>query len=437
MAYALAPLLTEKDEAQSSEGGLDPLGLYPLADAVAVRLVPGVRERQLHPRFLTAIAVSLAICSESDDEVLAADDVSEAWLVFEWYLVEGLVRTCQAEETVGLPGSQKARKAVSEHVPLSAKRYLKSPAAFGFHAVYRPLARALGIEESGRLGETGYELVSAWAKEQGLEGFIGTLPGPGQACRRQLIDAVRAGLEKASTARSGSWSGWQFFREHLALYDIGPREARVISNALLDDGAGCRREVMEFLVSPEGKQFWAEERSEAKFHEALSRRASDGLRALLDAIERYETFPRLVQDAFDDCLCEMTRRPGKVPPEELSHLDSVKLAALRVPEVSGGVMECLEAFGESFRFSESFSRLCERTNTREWLAQLVEHHLKTQRLKAPDGKNPWFERYDDGSLILRPLYRRDEPGTHDGSYVHAYRTGSLWSFAEDLQLVSP
>jgi hypothetical protein len=37
----LAPLLTEKDYADSSEGGIDPLGTEPLADALAVRLAPG------------------------------------------------------------------------------------------------------------------------------------------------------------------------------------------------------------------------------------------------------------------------------------------------------------------------------------------------------------------------------------------------------------
>jgi nucleotidyltransferase/DNA polymerase involved in DNA repair len=45
-SYALAPLLSEKDETESNEGGIDPLGTEPLADALAVRLVPGVRERQ-------------------------------------------------------------------------------------------------------------------------------------------------------------------------------------------------------------------------------------------------------------------------------------------------------------------------------------------------------------------------------------------------------
>jgi hypothetical protein len=55
-----APLLSEADPKQSQEGSIDPLGTYPIADALAVRLAPGVRERQSRPRFLTAMAVSFA-----------------------------------------------------------------------------------------------------------------------------------------------------------------------------------------------------------------------------------------------------------------------------------------------------------------------------------------------------------------------------------------
>jgi len=50
----LLPLLSEADPAATSEGSLDPLGLYAIADSLAGRLVPGLRERMTHPRFLTA-----------------------------------------------------------------------------------------------------------------------------------------------------------------------------------------------------------------------------------------------------------------------------------------------------------------------------------------------------------------------------------------------
>ena len=136
------PKLSEADPAVRSEGSLDPLGLYSISDALAVRLVPGVRERQSHPRFLTATTVSLAVCSAFDEDEIAIDGVSAPWQVFEWYVVEGLVRTLASSKALvaledenlvdnypeltkidqlhGLPGRNKAAKAVSERVPLSA-----------------------------------------------------------------------------------------------------------------------------------------------------------------------------------------------------------------------------------------------------------------------------------------------------------------------------
>jgi hypothetical protein len=74
--YALARLLNEKDDAESSGGGIDPLGTGPLADAFAVALAPGVHERQQHPRFLTAMAVSLEVWRDFDEETVAAEGVS-------------------------------------------------------------------------------------------------------------------------------------------------------------------------------------------------------------------------------------------------------------------------------------------------------------------------------------------------------------------------
>ena len=114
---------------------------------------------------------------------------------------------------------------------------------------------------------------------------------------------------------------------------------------------------------------------------------------------------------------------------------AVQLACRRVPEIFGEVLDRLEPFGEAPRFQQSFGSLSDREKPTEWAERLAEHHRRTQRLKPPDGKNPWFERFDDGSYIVRPLYRRDVGGKNDDSYVHAYRTASLWSFAQDLRLI--
>lgn len=433
--YPLAPLLTEKDEAESSEGGIDPLGTEPLADALAVRLAPGVRERQRHPRFLTAMAVSLGICQDLDEETVAADGISAPWMVFEWYLVEGLIRTADASETVGTPGSLKAARAIADGVPLSAKRYLKTATVFGFHGVYRQLARTLGIEDSGRLGEAGFELLRVWAAEQGLAGFVGSSGGPGQDVRTKLKNAVHDGLKRGSTDRSGGWSGWEFFGKHLAPYGIRRQEASCIGKALLTDQKGFRREVLEFLIGSKGRRVWEKTRSEREFHRALHIGSKGELRDLLDAIDGFESFSRLCQDAFQDCLCEMTRQGGrKTSLASLAVLRSVQAASKRVPESFGEVLMRLEPVGESVRFSEIFSGLAERGSPAEWVERLLEHHRKTQGRKPPNGKSPWFEQFDDGSVIIRPDYRTEQSRAKDDSYVHLYRTPSLWQFASDLHL---
>ena len=56
----LLPLLSANDPTTNSEGTLDPLGLYLIADALGIKLIPGIRERMTHPRFLTLTAVSPA-----------------------------------------------------------------------------------------------------------------------------------------------------------------------------------------------------------------------------------------------------------------------------------------------------------------------------------------------------------------------------------------
>ena len=383
--YALAPLLTEKDEAESAEGGIDPLGTDPLADALAVQLVPGVRERQRHPRFLTAMAVSLHVCQDFEEEALASDGVSEPWQVFEWYLVEGLVRKGEVQDRTGLPGSAKGKRAFQDKVPLSAKRYLKTPTVFGFHGVYRQLARTLGVDDHGRLGDNGSQLLSVWAREQDLGGFLGTGNGLGNATCKQLREAVEAGLKKGATDRCNGWVGWDFFWQHLQPYDIGVNEADFITALLLRDAKGHRGRVISFLTSPEGQRAWNETKSERQFHQVLRAAATDeDLRRLLDAIAAYETFSRLCHDAFQDCLLEMTRQGGKkTSPSTLAALESVRTASQKVPEIFGEVAASLEPVDKEARFHETFASLAEHGGEQDWVERLLEHHRKTQRQKPP------------------------------------------------------
>ena len=436
--FPRTPLLTDKDDTESSEGGIDPLGTESVADELGVALSPGVRERQSHPRFLTATCVSLSLCEEYPADAFARDGLTPPWLVFEWYVVEGLVRNLgnNSADLAGLPGRNKAALALKDGVPLSPRRYLKTPSVFGFHGIYRLLARTLSIEKSGGLGDRGYELLELWAKEQSLEGFVGTRTGPGARLGPQLRDALRLGLDQGSVARSNGWEGWSFFGRHLAPYQFGRRERRFLAEALLEDQKGFRREVLQFLVSQRGSRVWLSHRSERRFHESLRAHASPTLRRLLRAIDAYEEFSRLIQDAFDDCLYEMTRKNARISPRELGHLPTVKRAARHVPTAFAQAADCLAPINQTaLRFQQAFANLVQRQTAADWAQLLLEHHRTTQRQKPPDGKLPWFELYDNGAYHIRPLYWREEPARNDGSYVHFYRTFPLWSFARDLRMV--
>jgi hypothetical protein len=208
---------------------------------------------------------------------------------------------------------------------------------------------------------------------------------------------------------------------------------------LLNPAAGHRREVMQFLVSHRGREAWTgsdedNPGSERQFHQVLRNEASRGLGELLDAISVYEQFARILQDAFDDCLHEMSHPQRKVSPNELSRLASVKRAAQTIPQLFPEVRERLSPFEAVPRFEETFTGVAEPLAVSEWLERLLEHHRKVQLAKPPAGKAPWIDRFGDGSCMVRTGSLRDSAAHQNGKNVHAYRTASLWSFAKDLRL---
>src|SRR6185295_15158411 len=85
------PFLTSYDPSGTSEGTLDPLGLYQIADQLAVQLVPAVRERMQRIRFLTGMTVGALVTEGLEDN----PDIRDAspYLVWEWLVVEALMRT--------------------------------------------------------------------------------------------------------------------------------------------------------------------------------------------------------------------------------------------------------------------------------------------------------------------------------------------------------
>src|SRR5688572_15654128 len=126
----ILPKLTAFDPETKSEGSIDPLGLVPIADRMSVQLVPGVRERMTHPRFLTLIAVGTAVCQDFPPDTVASDGISSPIQVYEWYMVQALVKMLKGNGLRGLPGSEKASDAQKQDQPLNAARYLRVPSVF-------------------------------------------------------------------------------------------------------------------------------------------------------------------------------------------------------------------------------------------------------------------------------------------------------------------
>ncbi len=297
----ITPILSEFDPVTSAEGVLDPLGLYAIADTLAIKLVPGVRERMQHPRFLTAMAVGALITQTYGDEVVAKDGISAPWMVYEWHAVEGLVRT-KRDELKGLPGVQKAKEAIDRKMPLCARNYLKTATVFGFHGVYRGLAENLDVYRNGSLGEFGYRLLAVWEKEQNLLGFLSGRDGSGAKERSRIEAAVRDAMAAKAVTRSAGWEGWNFFGEKLYPNQIPRREGKLLWEGLLNKEGDSHSQVLQFLISSEGNNNWETEASEGVFHQKLKHHVTHETRTLLEAISTYEAFARLLQDAFESCL---------------------------------------------------------------------------------------------------------------------------------------
>lgn len=435
----LLPALTLLDEAESaSEVSIDPLGLYSIADALGVRLVPGVRERQRRPRFLTLLCASAAVCKDFEPDRVADDGISEPWQVFEWYVVEALVRRIADNGRLrNLPGRDKVFSAVvHDHVPVSARRYLKTPSVFGFHGIYRILARTLRIEHQGELDEHGYELLEAWESERGLQGFWSSRSGSGRAWRDKLRDAVSDGLKNGGTARSGGWEGWDFIAAHLAHDAPGAQEQALLVRLVMEGETGFRKDVLKCLVSPLGQKAWVPEESvnERPFHEVLASCASADLKELLVAISAYEALARTLFDAFQSCLYTLSQTTQPIGLEKLSKLSAVIDGKTKTAEQFRAAQEALAPLGLAPRLT-LFASLAAPMTAADWAEALMTRHNQVQRDKPPRGKAPWVIRYDDGRFVVRPQYRVTKFQPLPDCYVHQYRAQPLTTFARDLGLL--
>jgi hypothetical protein len=421
------PFLTEPDPDRLGEGSLDPLGLGSIADHLADRVAPSVTARMSRVRFLTAIAVGAAIADHLGDEP-AVDGKTPPYLAYEWIVVEALARRRPAAETQGVPGILKARRALNRSwsAHLDAGSYLQVPKVFGFHGVYKRLARAAGYVDEGLLLLRGGDgLVRLWEREQSLPGFVDlTAQTPGGRVARALVGEVRKALANASVMTGTGSHLWSKLAGGLGPDDPGRRERRLLWDALVDEREPIRRELvlaLRDLGSREG---------EAEALRAVARAVSRDLRFRITAIETYEHVARLLTGVFQAMRVASTGQGTRpVSGRQLADNEFVLRASTELPTAMAKAREWLDPLGEGAAFDATLGRFAEPLRPVEVVDAVLEHHEAIQGAKG--GKRPWLERAGKG-FYVRDAFRTSDDPPGENSYIHPYRVTALSSFIADL-----
>jgi hypothetical protein len=434
---SILPFLSQFDPPEQAEGSLDPLGLYAIADALGVRLAPGVRERQSKPRYLTLALVGMVACG---DESLGGGERNPLppWLVYEWLVVESLVRQLRGTSALqGIPGRDKVLSTIDANDVVCMRTYLKTPTVFGFHGIYRVLGVKTGLfDAEGHPLELGFRAIAAWQADQGLEGFLEG-NGTGLEFRRALQRAVRSGLADGHTRDLGV-ALRKLVADHLNPHAPGPQESDALWLALTHNDA-LRGEYASLLTSKEGQAVWnGAGGSESTYHTWLASHASLPMQQLLKAIRSFERLARMLTDSFDEARYRMTEERQPVHMDWLAQGEAVKL----------GAANCLTAYGEvlvdlgeidpalRMRLEQSFQWIGEVSGASSFATHLFEHHTRIQKGKPPNGKRAWFDTFGDGRIAIRPAYTVADFAPRPDDYVQAYRTKPIWSFARDLGRVT-
>lgn len=426
------PFLTTYDPLGTSEGTLDPLGLYQIADQLAVQLVPAVRERMRRIRFLTAMAVG-ALVTEGLEEDPKYRDASP-YLVWEWLVVEAMVRPMADENDIGgVPGRHMARRAIDQHGYLDARSYLKTPRIFGFHGIYKRLAVHLGLVDVHLgPGPNADKLADAWARGQGLARL-----GDAKPIISRWQEAVRRSMNEEPPRAKPGWTGekWVELAQAFAPATARAKERRFIQELLLeskDRPLGALPAIWQLQEGYDDGQFREED-----LHDRLEKRQPN-YRPLLDAIRGYESFARSLQDAFDVLKAEAARpdAQGFVVSAIANDKDfkrSVSGLHKRFEAAHRALGEvAITSLSIQNLFTERFEAFSESLDSGACALALCEHHLKIQRGKSADGKRPWFDRLGADRIYIRHAYREARRDIAPGRYLHEYRGRPIGRFRADL-----
>ena len=421
------PALSAYDQPDASEGALDPLGLYPISDALTVnKLCPGVRERQKHPGFLVPIAIGTMVAEEFDGRYSAQNGIPPIQ-IFEWYVVQSLVKTYRKKDPNrlrGLPGREKVSKAIDRFGSVNTENYLKTASVFGFYGVYKLLARNLGILHEDQPDSYCNTLISAWEQDEKANNVSF------RTIAELARDAIAYGLKYEKTKRN--WPHWAAFAQSINPQSPGAAVSNLIWSRLTNEEEPLRAEYLQYIVK-EGADVLRSGGDERLVHNSLLGRASQPMRKLLDTVQCYEKLSRLLTDAFNQMLYRASAADRTIRIDEIAGLENVQRAVKRLPQIHTRLEDGLVAQELGRRLDEFAPLFDSVSSAADWVEALISLHISNQHRKPPSGKMPFFDRMEDGSIITRPAYRlHADPGASD-DYVHQYRSSSLCSFAYDLR----
>ena len=428
------PFLTAYDPPGSSEGALDPLGLYLIADRLATQLVPAVRERMQRIRFLTAMAVGCLVTEDVADGS-SGEDISP-YLVWEWMIIEAFDRTRRGSAEIwGVPGTLVASRAIDQFGYIDSRSYLKTARIFGFHGVYKRLAHHLGIVnvnlDPSVLTEA---LVNAWAKT------LGNSRSKDQI--RKWSNAVRSSMSAkphAKTATGFKRADWEELASAFLPGECSGQERDFLRKILLvaDKNRIGALPIMWQLQD----RFTHETYCEEDLHTAVFDAASE-FRPLLQAIKAYEAFARRLQDSFDLLRAEASKQDRIGFPIAAIAKDSDFISSMS--DLDHYFAEAFQKLGNldslgtllQNQFADRFKRFADKQSPEACAHQLCEHHAEIQKSKSEQGKRTWFDKLDSDRIYIRYPYRIRRQELKLEKYLHDYRAWPIRNFWGDLNVSS-
>lgn len=421
------PFVTSADPDRAGEGSLDPLGLARIADRLADSLAPEVTARMSRIRFLTAIAVSSHVLEPSD---LVGPGGTPGYLAFEWHVIEAFVRVRPESGTDAVPGIQKARSRLRDRRRhLDGPSYLETPKVFGFHGVYKRLAKDLEIvdDDLGLLGD-GHRLVATWERDQGLVGFLDKRNGTaGGKFAATLAGEARRALQHESVQLGPTSRWWGEISRTLAPGAARRPERACLWRWLTDARYPVRREVVDLVAEQH-----VAGRSEREMVDGfLGLGPSPELQERLRGVAAFEALVSPLDDGFRLLRSIATQRiPSAVAPSAVAEHPRFQAVTQALPEAFKVATERLAALGLAGELEHALGALAERMPREQLVEAILDRHDEVQAGKK---KRSWFER-DERGFAVRGIGRLDEPFTERVDYLHPYRLLALRSFAQDLRI---